>query len=110
MAPDDTSAGPVAVDRYVFDTLMADLVGHDRSAAAFLVYLFLWSRTRGAGARSTRASHNRIAEETGLSKSGVQAALRRLKRRKLVRSTSRSITDTPEHAVLRPWVRREASR
>ena len=32
---------------YVLDTLMADLVGHDRQPSAFLVYLHLWRRTAG---------------------------------------------------------------
>ena len=32
----------VAIDTYILDTLMADLVGHDRQPSAFLVYLFLW--------------------------------------------------------------------
>ena len=39
----------VPVDAYVLDTLMADLVGHDRQPSAFLVYLFLWRRTHGSG-------------------------------------------------------------
>ena len=29
------------MDDYVFDTLMPDLVGHDRQPSAFIVYLFL---------------------------------------------------------------------
>ena len=29
------------IDDYVIDTLMADLVGHDRQPSAFLVYLSL---------------------------------------------------------------------
>jgi hypothetical protein len=39
----------VEIDDYVLDTLMADLVGHDRQPSSFLVYLFLWRRTLGAG-------------------------------------------------------------
>lgn len=31
----------IALDSYVIDVLMPDLVGHDRRPAAFLVYLFL---------------------------------------------------------------------
>ena len=52
-----------------------------------------------------RASHQTLAGETGLSKSGVQAALRLLNRRKLVRSVRETQTATPEHFVLRPWRR-----
>ena len=93
------------VDEYVVDTLMRDLVGHDRSPAAFVVYLLLWRRTRGEKRESVRLSHNDIAEEVGLSKSAVQAALRILHRRGLVKSKQRYATDTPEHQVVRPWAR-----
>ena len=51
-------------------------------------------------------SHKGIADDTGLSKSAVQAAIRHLNRRKLVRSTRATPTSTPEHHVLRPWARR----
>ena len=91
------------VDRYVVDVLLRDLVGHDRSAAAFLVFLLLWRRTIGESVRETRMSHREIAEEAGLSKSAVQHALRILHRRGFVRSKSARPTDTPSHAVLRPW-------
>jgi hypothetical protein len=93
----------VRVDRYVFETLLGDLVGHDKSPAAFVVYLHLWHLTLGNRAKSVRASHQTIADDTGLSKSGVQAALRHLNRRKLVRSVRETQTATPEHFVLRPW-------
>ncbi len=96
----------LSLDAYIIETLMADLVGHDKSTSSFLVYLHLWSRTAGAREKSVRASHQAIAEATGLSKSAVQAALRNLTRRKLVRSERESITATPEHFVLRPWIRR----
>lgn len=91
------------LDGYVVDTLLRDLVGHDRSPASFLVYLLLWRRARPG--RAARLSHREIAEETGLSKSAVQLALRNLHRRGLVRSTRQHRTDTPEHKVVRTWVR-----
>jgi hypothetical protein len=91
------------LDSYVVDVLLRDLVGHDRSPAAFLVYLLLWRRTRGTSAASVRLSHRDLADETGLSKSAVQQALRILHRRALVKSKQRHMTDTPEHSVLRPW-------
>jgi CRP-like cAMP-binding protein len=94
----------IRLDRYVVDTLLGDLVGHDKSPAAFLVYLYLTANAAGRG-RSLRISHQGIANDTGLSKSAVQDALRRLVRRKLVRSERESITATPEHFVLRPWRR-----
>ena len=99
------NSNTVAFDRYVFETLLADLVGHDKSPTAFVVYLHLWNCTFGAGMKSVHASHQTIANDTGLSKSGVQAALRHLNRRKLVRSIRESQTSTPEHFVLRPWRR-----
>jgi DNA-binding MarR family transcriptional regulator len=95
----------IPVDSYVVDVLMRDLAGHDRSPAAFLVYLFLWRRTRARALPAVRLSHREIAEEVGLSKSAVQQALRILHRRGLVKSRQRHRTDTPEHQVLRPWAR-----
>jgi hypothetical protein len=58
----------LVVDRYVLETLMPDLVGHDRRASAFLVYLALWARAAGRPARHARVSLRTLAEETGLSK------------------------------------------
>ena len=95
----------VRLDHYVLETLLGDLVGHDKSPAAFVVYLHLWQWTYGCRAKSVRVSHQTIADDTGLSKSGVQAALRHLNRRKLVRSVRETQTATPEHFVLRPWRR-----
>lgn len=92
----------VEIDTYVLDVLMRDLVGHDRSPSAFLVYLFLWRRTRDG---ETRLTLRRIAENTGLSKRGVQDAIGHLESRKLLRVTRESITAVPEYAVLRPWAK-----
>jgi DNA-binding MarR family transcriptional regulator len=55
--------------------------------------------------RSIEVSLQEIADDTGLSKSAVQAGLRLLKRRKLVRSERNSVTSTPTYFPLRPWVR-----
>ena len=95
----------VRFDEYVLESLMADLIGHDRMPSAFLVYLYLSWRASGTRSRSVKASHQQIANDTGLSKSAVQAAVRHLGRRKLLRSERASITATPEHYVLRPWRR-----
>jgi hypothetical protein len=93
----------VRLDHYVFDTLMPDLVLHDRQPSAFLVYLQLWYR---AGRRArVRLSHQDIAIMTGLSKSAVQLATRTLGRRRLIRATRESATAIPEYTVLRPWRR-----
>ena len=99
------AAASFAVDHYLVDVLLRDLVGHDRSPAAFLVYLLLWRHTRGASSASVRLSHRDIAEQSGLSKSAVQQALRILHRRDLVKSRQRHQTDTPEHSVMRTWIR-----
>ena len=93
----------VRLDTYVIETLMADLVAHDRSPSAFLVYLYLYWRTAGSRSRGVQLSHQSIANETGLSKSAVQTAIRNLVRRKLLRSERESITAVPVHYVLRPW-------
>ena len=95
----------VPIDRYILDTLLGDLVGHDHTPAGFVVYLYLWNRTFGCGDKSVKASHQTIAADTGFSKSGVQSALKHLNRRRLVRSVRETQTATPEHFVLRPWRR-----
>ena len=102
-AGDDDDA--VAVDRYVIDTLMHDLIGHDRSASAFVVYLHLWRHSLAEGVPSIRTSLRDIAEGTGLSKRGVQDALTILSRRQLVGIERRTITDVPVYSVKRPWIR-----
>jgi hypothetical protein len=95
----------VAVDRYVFDTLMHDLIGHDRAPSAFIVYLHLWRHSLAAGAPAIQMSLREIAEGTGLSKRGVQEALSVLSRRQLVGIAREGITDIPEYTVKRPWHR-----
>lgn len=96
----------IGIDEYVLDTLLRDLVGHDKSPSAYIVYLFLWTRSAGSRNRSVCISHKSVSDETGLSKSAVQAAIRHLNRRKLLRSVRETVTSTPEHFVLRPWIRR----
>lgn len=93
------------MESYLVDVLLRDLVGHDRSAAAFLVYLLLYTMTHGTGHRSARISLAQVAERLGLSKSAVQAALRILTRRQLLRVHHASRTAVPEYFVQRPWAR-----
>ena len=93
----------VRIDRYILETLLADLVGHDHSPTTYAVYVHLWNRTFGEGRKSVKASHQMIADDTGISRSGVQASLRHLARRKLVKSVRETMTAVPEHFVLRPW-------
>jgi hypothetical protein len=94
------------IDRYVVDTLMPDLVGHDRRPSALLVYLFLWAGTSSPRSRRATASLREIGEGTGLSKRSVQDALIVLERRRLLSRTRVGRTGIATYEVLRPWRRR----
>ena len=95
----------IALDPYVVEVLMRDLVNHDHTPSAFLVYLWLWARTEG-GKRRFAASLSGIALETGLSKSSVQNAVRQLKqRRQLIAVATDGPTSPPIYQVLTPWRR-----
>jgi hypothetical protein len=99
----------VAIDDYVLDVLMPDLAGHEHSPAAFLVYLALWAGLFRAEQRTIAISLGRLSTRTGLSKSAVQASLRILKRRGLVRAVRTYNTAVPEYELVRHWVRRRAA-
>ena len=93
------------IDAYILDTLMRDLVGHDRKPSAFLVYLHLWRATHGRDTDEVQAALLDIAEDVGLSKRSVQEALSWLAKRKLIAVQRESITAIPVYTVLRPWRR-----
>ena len=95
----------VRLDRYVVDTLLRDLVGHDRHPSAFLVYLHLTVLTAGMRHATIAASYGDLANATGLSKSAVQTAVRNLKRRRLVRVERETPTAIPVYEVMTPWRR-----
>jgi len=95
----------MTIDAYILDVLMRDLVGHDHTPAAFLVYLHLWGQTAGRSVKSVKLSHQMVANATGLSKSAVQNGMRCLLRRRLVRVQRENATAIPEYRVLRPWNR-----
>jgi len=101
----------VTFDRYIVESLMPDLVGHDKQPSAFIVFLYLWSRasTRRPGSKSRvrqlNASLQQIASDTGLSKSAVQHAVRTLKRRRLIQTQQASATSAPDYIVHAPWRR-----
>ena len=97
----------IILDAYVLDVLMRDLVGHDKSPAAFLVYLHIWAETAGHGVESAALSHQRMASAIGISKSAVQAGVRHLTRRRLIRAHKSTVTSTPEYRILRPWHRKQ---
>lgn len=94
------TANPRALDRYVLDTLMRDLVGHDRRPSAFLVYLAIEALARD-GRRPL--SHAELAEQTGLSKRAVQDGIKHLEGRGLIGSARRGATEAPVYRPLRPW-------
>ena len=93
----------IPIDDYVLDILMRDIVGHDRQPAAYLVYLYLYGQAVRAKWKPVAASLRTLAETTGLSKSAVHTALERLRRRKLIETTSDHSTAVPKHRVLRHW-------
>jgi CRP-like cAMP-binding protein len=91
-----------ALDRYVLDTLMADLVGHDHKPSAFLVYLAITA----AHAESRAVfSHAQLAERTGLSRRTAQSAVEILKRRSLISVDRQGPTEAAVYVPLTPWRR-----
>ena len=90
------------LDRYVVTVLMRDLVGHDRSTSAFLVYLAIEAE---AQAGKALLSHSALAERTGLSKRACQNAIALLARRGLIEVLRRRDTEPAQLRPLRPWVR-----
>ena len=96
----------IPIDDYVLDVLMRDIVGHDRQPAAYLVYLWLYGQAARAKWKPGSASVRSLAEQTGLSKSAVHAALDLLRRRELIESESDHATALPRHRVLRHWRKR----
>ena len=94
-------------DDYVTDTLMRDLVGHDRKPACFLVYLWLSAEQERRKA-AVQVSYDELAESIGISKSSAQAAIRWLRARKLLVTAKASVTAIQSYSVCRPW--RDAAR
>src|SRR5436305_10969652 len=101
------------LDDQVVDWLMPGLVGADNpSPSAFIVYMFLWRTARRSNSWIATASHQTIAEGTGLSRSAVQGAIRLLNKRpwRVIRSVKKTATSTPKHHVLLPWRSRRTPR
>jgi hypothetical protein len=95
----------IAIEAYVIDCLLPDLVGHDRLLSSFIVYLFLYRQASQHADWSVRLSHQSIASATGLSRSAVQGALAHLQKRQLIASSRAHPTAVPMHRVQRPWLR-----
>lgn len=100
-------ATTIPIDRYVLDTLMRDLIGHDRTPAAFATYLAVVS----AGADGRIAlSHQELAWRTGLSKRSVQGAVEHLVGRGLLRRERGAGNEPATLVPLTPWRRGPAER
>jgi hypothetical protein len=85
------------LDHYVIETLMGDLVGHDRRPSAFLVYLLIEASDGAA------LSYATIAERTGLSRRSCQVAIAHLERRRLIEVVRRAENEAAIYRPLRPW-------
>jgi Helix-turn-helix domain len=95
----------LALEAYVVDALMPDLVGHDRKPAAFIVYLYLLRQAARHRRDAISVSLQTIATHTGLSKSTVQVAIQHLQRRHLLDPAVTATSRDPIRRVLRPWMR-----
>ena len=91
------------IDLYVLDSLMADLVGHDRRPSAYILYLALVRLCAPAGVAGI--SPQGLARATGLSKTAVQRSVAHLARRGLIESEPMGRTQAPRYRVRRPWRR-----
>jgi hypothetical protein len=92
----------VKLDGYVLDSLMRDLVGHDRKPASYLVYLWLAAEQQRQN-KAVSVSYSELAESVGISKSSAQGAVAWLIHRKLISSMKTNVTATPNYAVQTPW-------
>jgi hypothetical protein len=101
----------VKLNEYVVDSLMRDLVGHDRRPVGYLVYLWLAAEQQRLK-KPVSISYSNLAECVGVSKSSAQSAVSWLLHRKLISSTKANVTATPSYSVQTPWkvdYRRRAS-
>jgi len=92
----------VSLDDYIIDTLMRDLVAHDRRPVSFLVYLWL-AAAQARNGNDVQVSFQEMAETVGVSKSSAQAAVRWLMRRKLLAASKANATAVPCYKVMTPW-------
>ena len=86
---------------------MRELVGAERQPSAFLVYLALAAQVAGQRVRRVAASYQQLADETGLSRSAAQAAVRHLLERGLLSVQRAAATAVPTYVVERPWLVRD---
>src|SRR5262245_65112972 len=100
----------IEIDDYVLDVLLPDLAGHDRSPAAFLVYLILWTNLYRSERRTIDVSLQSLSAQTGLSKSAVQGAIRLLRDRALIKVNRASSTSVPQYELVRHWLQRRGKK
>ncbi len=93
----------ITLDDYVIDTLLPDLVAHDRRPATFLVYLWMAAAAQRHKNAPVTISYSNLAEAIGISKSSAQAAVSWLVRRKLLSVSKQTVTATPRYTVHSPW-------
>jgi len=93
----------LTLDDYIVDTLMRDLVGHDRQPTSFLIYLWLNLEAGRNRRERVGASYQTVADAVGISKSAAQTGVRWLVKRKLIEARKDSPTGIPVYRVLRPW-------
>jgi hypothetical protein len=92
----------VKLDEYVLDSLMRDLVGHDRRPVSYLVYLWLAAEQQRQN-KPVSISYSDLAESIGVSKSSAQSSVAWLIQRKLISSAKATATATPAYSVHTPW-------
>ena len=93
----------VTLHLYVLDSLMVDLVRHDRRPSAYVLYLALVRL--GGVSGEVGISLQGLATASGLSKTAVQRSAAHLARRGLLAVTRTGATDAPRYKVLQPWCR-----
>ena len=87
----------IPIDEYVIDVLLPDVTGHNHAPTAFLVYIVLWTALYRSEQKRIALSLQNLSERTGLSKSGVQSAVRFLQRRGLIKVFKGRPTAVPEY-------------
>ena len=92
----------IRLEEYLLDTLMRDLVGHDRRPVSYLVFLWLAAEQQRRG-KEVSISYQELSESVGVSKSAAQAAVGWLARRKLIAVKKANATATPSYMVQAPW-------
>ena len=94
---------PARFDPYLVDSLMPDLVGHDRQPSAFIVYLYLSHRAARARVRARSPSACRGWRPTpACRRAPCRRGLRTLVRRRLLRVDKASRTAVPSTPCCAP--------